>query len=156
MIHIPLTEDRYALIDNEDLELILGYKWRLEKNRNDIYAIATLKDKNRSIRMHRLIMKAQKGDQIDHINHNGLDNRKTNLRIVTTSQNQMNRLKRHGTTSKYKGVSWNKNGHKWEARVVINKKDTYIGLFDSEIEAAQTYDKWAKDSFGEYARLNLC
>ena len=106
--------------------------------------------------MHRAVIDAPEGLFVDHINHNGLDNRKRNLRIVTTQQNIWNtRGRDNNISSKYKGVSWHKNKQKWEARIRIDNKPKYLGYFDDEKEAAEAYDRTAKKHRGEYAFLNF-
>ena len=106
--------------------------------------------------MHRQIINPSKRKIVDHINRNPLDNRRANLRIVTKSQNNMNRSGRRGTSSKYKGVSWSKTINCWRAMISVNKKGIFLGRFDSETEAAKAYDEAAKKYHGEYAYLNFC
>ena len=106
--------------------------------------------------MHRLIMNSPTGFMVDHINHNGLDNRKKNLRIVTPQQNTWNaRPFKDQGKSKYKGVSWEKKYKKWKANICIENKLKHIGYFDNEKEAAEAYDTAAKKHRGEYAFLNF-
>lgn len=101
--------------------------------------------------MHRLLVSTDEGREVDHINGDKLDNQRRNLRVVTRSQNMMNGKKYRNTTSVYKGVSYSNWAKKW--RVQIGRM--YIGDFDNERHAALVYDLWAKDLFGEYARLNF-
>lgn len=106
--------------------------------------------------MHRFIMQAKKGTEVDHINGNKLDNRLCNLRFVTRAENNMNRHeKKTGTTSKYKGVCWRHIPKRWKAYIKINKKQIHIGYFGTELEAAKAYDKKAVELFGEFACLNF-
>ena len=105
--------------------------------------------------MHRVIMDAPKGMHVDHINGNGLDNRRENLRLCTNSQNHMNRKTHRDSSSKYKGVSWNKRNSKWQAYIGSGIKRKNLGYFASESDAAKAYDIKAKECFGEFARLNL-
>jgi len=106
--------------------------------------------------MHQEIMGAVEGKIINHINHNGLDNRKANLRFATIQQNTWNQRKSRGNyNSRYKGVAWSKSRKKWRARITCNGKVTYIGYFDDEKAAAMAYDVRAKELFGDYAVLNL-
>lgn len=106
--------------------------------------------------MHRVIMGDVEGKFVDHINHNGLDNRKANLRFATAQQNTWNKRKQKGNySSQYKGVHWVKSEKNWRALITCNKKMIYIGRFDDETAAAMAYDEKAKELFGEYASLNL-
>lgn len=149
----PNYRNHKALIDDEDAVLVSKYNWCVAQRGNSTYAIAYIKKENGKrglLYMHQLITGFK---QTDHINHNGLDNRRINLREVTRSQNSMNQRKTRGV-SKYKGVYWNKSRRKWLAQIQINKKHTYLGLFISETEAAEAYNEKAKELFGEYANLN--
>ena len=157
---IKLTQGKYATVDNKDYKYLNKYKWysMYVPVMNSFYAVRNIKisgNKQKLILMHRVIMKVPKGLEIDHINHNTLDNCKSNLRIATHSQNQMNHIKCKNKSSKYKGVSWNKQNKKWMAYIYLNGKRTYLGLFRKEIDGAYAYDKMAKKLFGRYAYLNL-
>ena len=107
--------------------------------------------------MHREILKVPDGMFVDHINHNGLDDRKANLRPATSAENNRNRRK--STKRKYhsrvKGVSWNKDQKKWSARILFNHNKKFIGYFDDETEAAKAYDTAAKKHHKEFAVLNF-
>ncbi len=106
------------------------------------------------IDMHRLIMNPPKGMEVDHINGNRLDNRRENLRIVTSQQNKMNSgTRKH--SSIYKGVSWNKNSKSWRANMTFNKKHISLGQYINEYHAALAYDLWALDLFKEFAKTNF-
>ena len=104
--------------------------------------------------MHNVIMKPSEGFIVDHINGNGLDNRRSNLRIVTRQQNTFNSVHKGGT-SKYKGVALDKESGLWRAYIAKDGKRTWLGRFPDELSAAIAYDKAAKDMFGEYAKLNI-
>ena len=99
-------------------------------------------------------MNCEEGEQTDHINHNCLDNRISNLRKCNSSQNNCNKPPRI-VTSKYKGVGWNKEMKKWRSRIRINNKEYYLGHFDCEIEAAKAYDTKALELHGEFAYTNF-
>lgn len=158
MKHIPLTQGKFALVDDKDYEWLMQWKWCYAKGKTS--SCVQRKEwpmtscKHRTIRMHRLIMDAPKGMQVDHINHNTLDNRRCNLRIVTPQQNLYNTRARPNATSRYKGVHWRKDIKKWRVTISLNIRRT-IGYFHSEIEAAKAYDKAAKELFGEFAYLNF-
>lgn len=150
-------------IDEEDLHKIQTNVWHIAKSGNRQYAITNIKNekgKNTTTGLHRIIMNLKQGECCDHINHDGLDNRKQNLRKVTKHQNQLNRLKnvtqnQHPCTSTYKGVSWNKTKNLWTASISYNKKQIYIGWYKDETEAAQAYDKKAVELHGIYAYTNF-
>ncbi len=106
--------------------------------------------------MHREIIKAPDNLFVDHINLNGLDNRKANLRLATKIQNSRNTPKmKRKTSSKYKGVSYQKRDRIWRAKIKINRRDKHLGSFRDEIDAAEAYDKAAHKYFGEFARPNF-
>ena len=105
--------------------------------------------------MHRVIVGARHGQDVDHKNNEAtLDNQRHNWRICTNSQNQMNAKKQIGCSSQYKGVCWNRQCGKWQARIKLNGKEIWLGYFDDEIEAARVYNEAAIEHFGEFARLN--
>ena len=130
-------EISYALIDNEDFNKVNKYKW-FECNR---YAVAEPKYRKR-IWMHRLIMNCPKGMEVDHIDGDGRDNRKKNLRIVSHKQNSQNRLNREYAIYGFRGVSWHKQIKRWRARSGINGKQIHIGTFKTEREANNAYIKF--------------
>jgi phage-related protein len=144
MIEILLTQGKVALIDDADY-LVSQFKWYAAKNRNVWYA------RNNKIQkyMHQLIM----GDGYDHINGNGLDNRRSNLRSATVSQNACNAPPQKNSTSKFKGVDWD-GIRQWRARIRISSKDIWLGRYDLEQEAALAYDKAALTYHGDFAWLN--
>lgn len=155
MKQIPLTQGYFALVDNEDYQWLTQYEWRIIIERHRYYYAGRSAKENwrKCILMHRVILNVPKGLQTDHINHNGLDNRKANLRIVTNTQNQYNQQpQRRNTSSRYKGVK--RKGNRWEAAIKHNRKEIFIGSFINEIDAAKAYDKKATELFGEYAWLN--
>jgi hypothetical protein len=114
--------------------------------------------------MHHLAIDVPPGCFCDHINHNGLDNRKANLRVATRKQNVWHRRKFSGRTydglkqpsrSKYKGVDWSKEMKRWRVRIRVNGKRLYLGSFENEIDAAKAYDEASKKYHGEFAALNF-
>jgi len=164
MKEIPLSRGKVALVDDEDYEWLNQSRWRLlshnERYSSGPYALRSQynPDTKRSttIYMHRLILSAPSHLQVDHINGNGLDNRRSNLRLCLSRQNQYNyRKTKRPTTSRYKGVSWNKQKRKWEAQIQVNRKHKHLGVFGNEKDAAYCYDAGALRYFGEFARLNF-
>jgi len=145
-----------VLYDKEDEELINQYKWykpRLYHPRSKTMYVTGYKD-GKKVLMHRLVMHSPKGN-IDHINGNGLDNRKINLRVVTRSQNGANNDKYKNNTSGYKGVSWHKKRKVWQASLSHNGHTVFIGRFNNPIEAAVAYDKKSVELFGDYSKHNF-
>lgn len=142
-----------ALVDDEDYEYLNQWRWNVAKYGRWFYAARNIvvKEKQFTIRMHCVIMNRM---FIDHIDNNGLNNQKSNLRLCTRSENGMNRSKQLNCSSVFKGVYFYKNRNKWLVRIGINKKGTHVGYFDSEIDAAKAYNQKAIELFGEFAKLN--
>lgn len=159
MKQIPLTQGKFAIVDDEYYEYLMQWKWYARKDENTYYAVRWIMQNGKGIiqRMHRLILGLKKGDgkYTDHQNHNGLDNRLRNIRACTCSQNQQNRLPLKNISSRYKGVHLYKRTGKWKARIRLGKQSIHLGCFDKEIEAALAYDMKAKELFGEFAYLNF-
>jgi hypothetical protein len=155
---IPLTQGKYAIVDPEDYKEFAKYKWYAKGCGRRFYAERWDSSgiKGKDVSMHQAIMGAAEGKVIDHINHNGLDNRKANLRFATAQQNTWNKRKKRGnSSSRYKGVSQAKGQKKWRAEIHCNGRKIHLGYFDDEKAAAMAYDAKAKELFGEYAVLNL-
>jgi len=114
------------------------------------------KEKRKNAYMHHMVIDIPAGMYCDHINHNGLDNRKANLRPATNTQNVWHRRKfRRPSRSKYKGVDWAKDMKRWRVRITVNGKRMYLGSFKNEVEAAKAYDIAAKKYHGDFAALNF-
>lgn len=161
MKEITLTSKRVAIVDDVDYDFLSQWKWHLKKDGKCEYAARVnylgggrKNPKRKTIRMHRLIMQTPDGMETDHINGDGLDNRRSNLRVCTKSENQHNQKPRVGTFSKYKGVDFHKQSNKWRARIMLNSKHIQIGMFESELEAARAYNLSASIHHGEFAKLN--
>ncbi|MBW8039596.1 MAG: hypothetical protein FVQ85_06310 [Planctomycetes bacterium] len=151
--YIPLTQGRFAVVDADDYERLIKHKWSCQKSKNNCYASRAYGYTR--ISMHRVIMKAPKGLQVDHIDGNGLNNRKSNLRLCTHAENVHNSRPMRNVSSKYKGVCWHKDKKKWCVSITKSDRRSYLGHFDDEIVAAREYDKKAKELFGEFAYLNF-
>ena len=145
---MPNTSKK-ALIDEKFVTLVSKYSWHLHPAG---YAMAKVNKK--TVYLHRLILKAKEGQQVDHKNSDGLDNRLCNLRLCTYSQNNSHVGKKPRNSSGYKGVSWSKKLRKWRAQIAHNKKYYHLGYFNSKLCAANEYDKAAKKYHGEFAYLN--
>lgn len=149
---VPLKQGAVTLIDEADLPLISGARWHAYHNGNGLTTYA--KSYSMGL-MHRAILQPPSHLEVDHINGNGLDNRRSNLRLATKAQNQANRRPSRTNTSGFKGVSPHAQVRKWKAEIRVAGVRHYLGLFNSPEEAAQAYDCAAFQHFGEYARLNF-
>lgn len=155
MKKIPLGNERFSLVDDDDFDNLFKFKWHFNKGYACRNGAKHNGRKDPAIYIHRIVNKTPGGFQTDHINGNKLDNRKKNLRIATNSQNQMNRKPKPNAASKYKGVTKCKISNKWRARIVVRKQTISLGLFTSELSAAIAYNKMAREKFGEFAKENL-
>jgi hypothetical protein len=153
MKKMTLTDGQIALIDDEDYDLVIGYNWRSLRGRNGCVYVRA-KRKGKTILLHRLVMDPAEGQFVDHRNGNGLDNRRSNLRLATPSQNQGNKTARWGCSA-YRGVTRRKRGRKWQAVIRIGSVIKPLGSFDSEEDAARAYDAAALAHWGEFAALNF-
>lgn len=164
MVEIPLSAGRYhehaglvALVDDEDAERVVTMKWRVFLgNLGHLYAAGS-----RNTLMHRFILDAPKGMQVDHINGDGLDNRRSNIRLATISQNLANQPSRlvwagRPTNSVFKGVTRLEGRVRpWRATISVNRKQHFLGYYALAEEAARAYDAAAAHHYGEFAQLNF-
>ncbi len=150
---IPLTQGQFAIVDADDYERLAQHKWYASGKKGQY--CAQRMDHGSLVLMSHEIIDVPKGMVCDHINHNRLDNRKCNLRSCTYSQNAQNRLPRKHCSSRYKGVSWDKNNLKWKATICYQYELIHIGYYDYEQDAAIAYDDMAIELFGEFACLNF-
>jgi AP2 domain-containing protein/HNH endonuclease len=153
---IALTQGKVALVDDDMFEYLNQWKWFISKEGYTYYAVRSGKRPIRKqIRMHRVIINAPDGVEVDHRDGDGLNNQRYNLRIATRSQNQANQPLGRNSTSGYKGVSWHKGTGKWRATIFVSGRQIALGLYDQAEDAARAYDLAAIEHFGPYARTNL-
>lgn len=156
MRKILLTQNQFALVDNDDYDYINQWKWCAKKIYDNVYCAVRVgkRPRRERIYMHRVIMNVEKTLEIDHIDGNPLNNQKYNLRICKHSENMLNRKKKKTNTTGYKGVRPTSN-NKYQALICVNGKQTCIGTFENPIDAARAYDQRAKKLHGDFARLNF-
>jgi hypothetical protein len=148
MREILLTKGLVAIVDDRDYPVLRQIEWCVARRPHTIYA------RNKAVLMHRFILDRPSGD-VDHINGDGLDNRRANLRVTTRRLNNANAFHRSGGTSRFKGVSWDARRMHWQAGICPAGKRISLGRFAAEIEAAVAYDEAAREAFGAFARLNF-
>lgn len=159
MKHIFVHSKTHGLkcitVDEEDYDELIKHTWSVSKTGNgSLYASTSINCKK--VKMHRMILNVNdKKILIDHKNHDGLNNTKSNIRECTIRQNNINKRSRKNSSSKYLGVSLYKRDNRWRADVRVNGKTIWIGYFDTEELAAKAYDKAALKHHGEFANLNF-
>ena len=154
---IPLTQGQNAIVDVSDFASLSEFNWHADwsEKAKTFYARRNVYvgGKNNPMRMHQCITGAK---ETDHINGNGLDNRKENLRACTRTQNNCNRKAQSKNTSGYKGVYRTANRKRWRVWIGVNGASKYIGTFDTPEQAAKAYDDAAKEMHGDFAKFNMC
>lgn len=158
---IPLTKDKVAIVDDEDYEYLMQWKWGgHERGYAQRYGKRS-REGRKVVLMHRVIVERMRGApipeglQVDHIDRDTSNNQRGNLRLATIQENARNRAGRQNTISQYKGVAWHKHKRKWIASIKDHGKSQHLGYFASEEEAGRAYDARARELFGEFALLNF-
>ena len=153
MKEIRLTRGAVALVDDGDFAHVSRLRWHANKNHRTSYAVCVFREngKQREQTMHRFLLNPPKGMEVDHINGNGLDNRRANLRLATHSQNICNQKLRNSNVSGYKGVTWFERYQRWHTQV----DGKHVGYYDTPEEAAYAYDVEATRRYGLFAKTNL-
>lgn len=145
----PLDMSR-IFFDKIDEKIFNKYTWQIELKSDGKEYLSTKNVKNKKIYFHRMILKAKKKEFSDHINGNGLDNRRHNLRIATNAQNNYNRRPKY----QFKGVFFRPKNNKYVAQIMFKRKTFYLGIFELAEDAASVYNEKAKELFGKFAWLN--
>ena len=159
VVAIPVGE-HFALIDEVDADRVAPRRWRAKFDANGLVYAYTRASSGAILYMHRLILDAPSGLEVDHRNCDGLDNRRDNLRLATRSQNSANSRKSgwyagRRTSSIYKGVQKHGQCAGWQARITVDGKLRHLGMFANEVDAARAYNAAALERWGEFARLNI-
>lgn len=158
MKSIELSKGYVALVDDEDFEYLNVFSWYTQTfpHTEIMYASRTqTKPIRKCIKMHRLILNPLENEMVDHIDGNGLNNQKSNLRLVNNQRNLQNsKPYKNKKYSNYKGVGYDLKRKKFRANIRVNKVLIYLGRFETELEAAEAYNKAALKYFGEYSRIN--
>jgi hypothetical protein len=156
-MRIPLTQGKFAAADKEDIGWLSQFKWHAHKRGRNWYARRVASAK--TVFMHRAILEYHGYDltsgEVDHVNGNGLDNRKSNLQIVSHAENIRKSRVPTNNKSGFRGVSWHKGDRRWQVIIEVDNIKKYVGSFRSKIAAALAYDQAAKKYFGNFATLNL-
>lgn len=154
---IELTQGYVALVDDTDFEQLNQFNWFIQKGYKTNYAVrhTSRATGHKTIYMHREIMNAPGGLQVDHVDRDGLNNQRMNLRLCSNAENHFNQIKQQNRTSQYKGVYLHTRGTRWVARIKVKGKHYHLACFKDEVEAARCYDEAAIKHFGKFARLNF-
>lgn len=153
---IALTQGFHAIVDDDDFEELSCFKWHATRSKQNYYARRGIWNGHKMfmVSMHRIIMKANPGQVIDHRDGDTFNNQKSNLRFCTYSQNNANKIPKRNGSSKYKGVYWHKRSKVWGANIGVDHKQKNLGYYSSEKDAAEAYNKEALNIYGDFARLN--
>lgn len=154
-VRIPLNENKFAWVSIQDAERVMAHSWNPMRGRRSHTLYATTRINKKTIYLHRFILDVGDKRQVDHINLDGLDCVRSNLRVATPSQNNQNKEKHPNNTSGYKGVYWSRVRSKWMAYISKDKKRINLGYYTDLIHAARVYDQAARELHGEFARLNF-
>jgi hypothetical protein len=156
MREVPLTRGYVALVDDDDYDNVMQYKWSAKVTQWTVYAQRSINSSGK-VYLHRYVLTVDDPKIIvDHENHNGLDCQKNNLRTTQATGNARNvRKQLKPTSSQYKGVCWDSRVMKWAVCIHVNNETVNLGTYDDEVLAAQAYDAAAVTMFKDFACLNF-
>lgn len=150
---ISLTQGKIALVDDVDFDCVNKHRWAARKSRHLYYAQSKIDGKN--VSLHAFLLNPPSNVDIDHIDGNGLNNQRSNLRICSHMENMANQKRHSDSKSPFKGIWRAAHCDRWAAQLVFNGKKVYLGVYKNPADAALAYDKKAKELFGPFARLNF-
>lgn len=154
-LYVPLADGLFALIDEIDGVVVGRHSWRRQTKPGAMTSYVHGWVAGRTVQLHRFVWAAAGlpfAPVLDHVNGDGLDCRRSNLRPATPSQNRANSRPRQLASSQFKGVAWHRQMRKWQAQIRVDGKDRYLGLYSDERAAAEAYDRAALEAYGEFAR----
>ena len=156
MREIPLTQGKVALVDDDDYERVNQWKWLCSRWHEKFYAARQSWNNGKPIwiRMHRFILSVKSPDQVDHIDNDGLNNQKANLRICSQSENLWNRRAPRSNKSGFKGVHWHHKEQRYRSVIHVGRRCIYLGKYKDAKEAARAYNTAALKYHGAFAKLN--
>lgn len=155
MRRIPLTQGRFALVDDADYPQLSKFNWCLSSSTQPAYALRGIGAggrKKKMIYMHRVVAEAPTGMEVDHINGDTLDNRRSNVRVCSHAENCRNRKMSKANTSGLPGVSFHRATGKWQAQIKVNYRSISLGIFKTPNDAHTAFKRAAQKHFGKYAR----
>lgn len=161
MKKIALSQSMEALVSDKDYDFLNQWTWYANNTGWGIYAARNGSRKAQSKEDHTIYMHYVVAERMgivgraDHEDRNGLNNQQENLRAATPTQNNANTGLRSTNSSGYKGVSYDRQKNYWQARIRVEKRQAFLGYFDSPIKAAKAYDAAAKRFYGKFAVLNF-
>lgn len=159
MKKLHIIRDIYVTVDDEDYDYVKQFHWFYYNTgyafRCTYHGYVNGKQQRKQILMHRDLMKPGTGMDVDHIDGDGLNNSRSNLRVATRAQNMYNKRKQHNNKSGYIGVHWSKEKNKWRAVIRYLNKEQFVGYFDDIVKAAKARDLKALELHGDFAMLNF-
>jgi len=154
-VQVELSNDYTAVIDSADWPIVKGYHWHGLLGKSGIVYAAASPHKRVTVYMHRLLLDAPAGARVSHHDHDGLNNRRSNISIRTCSEILRHNRGNGRNSSGYRGVTYNRQIKRWVAQIGMDGVNTYIGTRDTAEDAARLYDETVRERFGEFASTNF-